>query len=290
MKKYINILMIVFLAGSLTSCLKDKYNALDPAGSPRVVEIKNPGTISSLTPLGALYSMYSAAYKAAPSVDVTYTVQLSGADAAPQDVTVTLGSDPDAVTAFNLDQKSKNSNWVNYDLAPATLYTIKQTTVVIPAGQRSVNFVISYKVDQFDFSKKYIFPIAIKSTSFGAVSKNFGTVMLNISPKNAYDGVYRYQSTNTLRGTVDEQGAKLVTVGADGVSTPLVNYYTAASNLLIYRINPVTNKVTIEGGGIGAITVDPSSNWNPATQTLYVKWNTSNRNFEETWTRTGDRN
>jgi len=191
MKKYFNIVLLVFLATSLSSCLKDNYNALDPENSPSVVEFKNPGPISSISPAGALYSLYTQSVAASPAVKVTYTVQLSGANPASQDITINVGADPGAVAKFNTDSKLKNPTFVNYDLLDASLYSFPKSSYVIAKGQRSVDIEVSYNADKFDFSKKYAFPLAITSTSFGKVSTNFGTILINITGKNAYDGIYK---------------------------------------------------------------------------------------------------
>lgn len=290
MKKISNILLLALVATGLSSCLKDKYNALGPDNSPSVVEFKNPGTISSVSPAGALYSMYPQSFPAQASVDATYTVQLTGPNPAGQDITVTVGVDTAAVRKFNADQRIKNPTFVGYDLPDASTYTFPQTSYVIKAGQRSVDIVVSYKSEKFDFKKKYAFPLAITSTSAATVSGNFGTILINLSAKNAWDGVYNYKTsaTTALRPNLNET-ARLVTSGANTVTTPLVNYYTAASNELTYEIDPATNKVKVLNGGIGDPVVDPSSNWDPVKKILYVKWSAGSRSFEETYTYTGPR-
>ena len=114
-------------------------------------------------------------------------------------------------------------------------------------------------------------------------------MVINIGAKNEYDGLYNYKSspTQSLNPGANQNDAELTTTGAYTVSTNLVNTY---SNITRYAIDPVTNKVTVtDSGNIGDATTDPSSNWDPVNKVLYVKWNTSNRQFEETYTRIGDR-
>lgn len=297
MKNYFKILLVLFVAIVFSSCLKDKYNALDPDGSPRVVEIKNPDFISTLTPAGSLYSMYTSSLKFGSNVEVTYTVQLSGADGAPNDVTVTLGSDAAVVGLFNNDQKTRNPAWVNYDLLPSNMYEFKQTSVTIPAGQRSVNFVVGYKVDQFDFSKNYILPIVIKSTSFGTVSKNFGTILANVAPRNAYDGVYSFQApsvinryTNGVLNTGDALMGNLVglpnrvltTVPGDAYTlalTPLWANNSAVGGIdnLRIKINPTTNEVTMVSLGNATLknSVGKVNKYDPVTKTFTLNFDWS---------------
>lgn len=191
MKKYYNIIALIFVVTSLSSCLKDKYNALDPEKSPSVVEFKNPGPISSTTPGSSLYSMYTFTYGVVPNIDVVYTVQLSGSGPAKEDVNVTIGIDKDAVDKFNKDELARKTGAPTLYLPDASTYSIAKTNYVIPKGQRSVDVTVSYKTEKFDFRKMYAFPLSITSTSFGAVSKNFGTILLNVRARNPYDGVYR---------------------------------------------------------------------------------------------------
>lgn len=294
MKKYFNIALLILLAGSLSSCLKDKYNALDPDKSPSVVEFKNPDFISTLTPAGSLYSMYSRSLPSQASIDITYTVQLSGGGPASQDVNVALGTDPDAVAKFNTDQKLKNPAWVNYDLPDASLYSVKTPTATIKAGTRSTDIVVSYKTASFDFSKKYVFPIAIKSTNVGTVSKNFGTILLNISPKNIYDGVYSFEAgsllnryTDGVLNTNDALMGTLVGLPNRSLATVAGNSFTLAltpvwasgaavggiDNLQIV-VNETTNEVTMKALGNTSLRniAGKVNKYDPATKTFTLNF------------------
>ncbi len=184
MRKYINIIGLFFLSASLTSCLKDTLT-LDPANSTNVIEFKNPSSFSS--PFGSKYALYSQAFDLAPENDYSVTVSYSGANEAPEDITVTLGTDEPALAQYNTEQSA------HYDLMPSTLYTLP-AQVTIPKGQRTVTVPMKVKSSSFDFSKSYVLPIQIKTASSGTVSGNFGTILLNLSVKNKYDG--RYKVTN----------------------------------------------------------------------------------------------
>lgn len=297
MKKYINIALLILLTGSLSSCLKDKYDALNPVNSPSVVEFKNPDVISTLTPAGSLYSMYSRSLPSQETIDVTYTVQLSGSEPAAQDVTLTLGADPEAVAKFNTDQKLKNPTWTNYDLPDASLYSFKEPTAVIKAGTRSVDVVVSYKTVKFDFSKNYVFPLAIKTTNFGTVSKNFGTILLNISPKNIYDGIYSIEEgsvvnryTNNVPNTGDALMGSLVGKPNRSLATVSGNAYTLSltpvwanggsvggiDNLQI-RVDQTTNEVTMVSLGNATLknTVGKVNKYDPTTKTFTLNFDWS---------------
>ncbi|OZI07791.1 hypothetical protein BWI93_12545 [Siphonobacter sp. BAB-5385] len=192
MKSIIKFIGFVLLASGFSSCLKDEA-ALDPDNSVNVIEFKNPSNFVS--PYGSKYSLYSRAFDLATENDYPITVSYSGAHVAPQDITVNLGTDPTALTQYNTEQQA------HYDLIPSSLYTLP-ASVVIPKGQRTATVNLKVKSSSFDFTKNYVLPIQIQSTSSGTVSGNFGTILLNVSVKNKYDG--RYRVTNiTFRHTTN---------------------------------------------------------------------------------------
>lgn len=186
MNLFKNIIGFCLLGATLTSCLKDKLS-LDPATSTNVIEFKNPS--SFVSPNGSKYALYSRAFDLAPENDYPITVSYSGANVAPEDITVTLGIDAPALTQYNEEQEAA------YDLIPTTLYTLP-TQVVIPKGQRTATVALKMKSNMFDFSKSYVLPVQIKTASSGIISGNFGTILLSVNAKNKYDGVYT--STGTM--------------------------------------------------------------------------------------------
>ncbi|MBC8155916.1 MAG: DUF1735 domain-containing protein [Bacteroidetes bacterium] len=180
MNLFKNIAGFCLLGATLTSCLEDKLS-LDPDTSTNVIEFKNPS--SFVSPNGSKYALYSRAFDLAPENDYPITVSYSGANVAPEDITVTLGIDAPALTQYNEEQEAA------YDLIPTTLYTLP-TQVVIPKGQRTATVALKMKSNMFDFSKSYVLPVQIKTASSGTISGNFGTILLSVNAKNKYDGVY----------------------------------------------------------------------------------------------------
>jgi hypothetical protein len=287
MKKYINLVLLLVLATSLTSCLKYKYNALDPENSPSIVEFKNPGFISSNSPAGSIYSVFEQSFPINPAgVTVTYTIQLSGPKSADQDITVNIAANPAAVTAFNADMRIKNPNFNIYEALPANAFTLPQTTYVIPSGKSTVDVQVVYKTAEFLFGKRYAFPLAITSTSFGSVSSNFGTILLSVVQKNQYDGVYAYSGTffrntatgpdNVLGGTlVPGLSRPLVTLGANTVSfAPLFATGAAVAGIdgTFLTIDPVTNDVTAASTTNATLHNTPGevNKYDPATRTFTI--------------------
>jgi hypothetical protein len=297
MKIYKLLITGAILTTIMSSCLKDKFDLINPAGSPSVVEFKNPVAPSGETPEGSLYTVFPVAYEVAASIEVTYTVQLTGPDAAPQDVVLNIGKKSAAVTELNAD-KAIIASYVPYVELPTTLYTITTPTVTIPAGQRTGSVKVAYKTASFDFSKKYALPISITSTNYGGVSKNFGTVLLNVSAKNAYDGIYamqtgsfvqRYSAPTTpttgdaLNGnTSTNPNVTLTTVGATTLEITNLRWAGGTSTVagidnLRLTVDPATNLVTMSALGNATLANIPGSvnKYDPATRTftLNFDWN-----------------
>lgn len=273
MKKYFNILALVLITTSLSSCLKNKYNALDPDKSPSVVEFKNPTVISSETPQGALYSMYEfSTDKDDPTR--TYTVQLSGADAAPQDINLTIAVDPTAVDKFTA---SRDESLTEYTSLPSTLYKLSTTNLVIPKGQRSASFTVTYDIANFNFDLDYALPLTIKSTSYASISSNFGTILINMSPKNDYDGIYKVTTLSFKNDLAADHQAitprtrHLVTVGKYKSLNfdPALNAYsiaisTSTGNSQYGGFSPVFEANT--AGNVVSVT-----NWYPSSANANVR-------------------
>ena len=285
------------MATVLTSCLKDKFDYLNPTNSPLVVEFQNPVAPSAETPEGSLYTVYTMSYNVGPSIEASYIIQLSGANPAAQDITVTVGVKSAAVTELNAN-KAIIPSYVPYVELPAALYTITTPTVTIPAGQRSAVVKVAYKTANFDFNKKYALPIAITATNYGTPSQNFGTILINVSAKNDYDGIYAMQSgsfvqryVNPTTPTVNDglngntstnPNVILSTVAANTVEITNLRWSGGISGVagidnLRLTVDPATNLVTMNS--LGNVTlankVGAVNKYDPATRTftLFFDWN-----------------
>jgi len=285
MKKYFSIILFT-AAVSFTGCLKDDKANLTPNNSPAVIEWSTAVTADApISPSGSTYTLYLRSLEIKSSIDITFEVNYTGGEAAPQDITVNYGLDNDALIQYNTERDVRDHQTVHLEPLPTAWYTINGTSVVIKKGERKA--VITGKVNTTnitDFDKKYVLPLKITSVSSGTISGNYGTILMQIGAKNPYDGIFNYKSsaTQSLHPSANDNDAKLKTVDLTHVSTNLVNTY---SNITVYAVDPATNKITVtDSGGIGAATTDPSSHWDPATKVFYVKWKTSNRQFEETYT------
>lgn len=274
--------LVLALATVASSCLKDDIT-LDPNNSVNVIEFKNPGNFAS--PSGSKYALYAAAFDFAPETAYPVMVSYSGANVAPEDITVTIGLNTAAIAQYNKEQEKK------FDLIPANLYTVP-TTVIIPKGKRTAMVDLKIKTDKLPFDKSLVLPLQIASASSGIVSGNFETILINIIPKNPYDGIFNYK-TSAKTSLVPNADKEVTLVTLNGTTVKfLPGLLGTYSNEVTYTVDPVTNMVTVTCPSLGVQTPqDPRSKWDPATKTMTVFWKQGNggRTFEEVFTFKGKR-
>jgi hypothetical protein len=292
MKKYYR-LFILFGLASLTSCLKQEP-ALDPKQTNNVVEIYSLIPTPTASPADAVYPAYSKGFDIVPTGEYTIYVSYSGAEAAPQDITVNLGLDDGARTDYNTDQNT------DLQTLPLSLYSLDSWTVTIPKGQRVASIKLTFKPDQFNPSLTYALPVKILSTSYGKISSNFGTVIFMVSAKNKYDGIYKAKGYGNLGGNTTapflfsvecDWDLNVITAGPNSIymdAQPLFRggSIIAYSNVIPkFIFNTTTNKITgmandAPGNGIAMnFPVDGGtydSRYDPATKTIYVKFGLNN--------------
>jgi hypothetical protein len=283
MKKHIFKSLVLFLAvTTLSSCLKDDRLVLDPEKGHNVIEFGNTSTVDVAGSTVPLYiNSFALGKDATLEIPINYAGPESGA---PEDITVTISIlGTETIDAYNDEQHDE------LELMTPNTYSIPSMTVVIPKGQRKAMLQVNIKPDLFDLTAKYGLPLKISSVSSGIISGNFGTAIYSIGAKNRLDGLYNYKTsaTTSLKAGANDNNVPLTTSGPTTVTANLVNTYT---NIVTYSVDPTTNKATVtNSGGIGDPITDPSSNYNPETKVLYVKWTAGARQFEETYTYTGER-
>jgi hypothetical protein len=197
-----NILALLAISLSLSSCLKDKgYEDLeygygtDGSNLQPSVKILQGGTSS-----GEIKKLVFADGTAAlDSLEFSLAYVDYSATSAPADLTVTFGVDAPYLATFN------NGNPVQYDLMPDSLYSITKSSVVIKAGTSFSELVkVYFKPNKFDGAKTYLLPIAIKTTSGIAgvqIQGNYGRISYT-KIGNVLAGKYthryrRFQSADT---------------------------------------------------------------------------------------------
>ncbi|SOE22197.1 protein of unknown function [Spirosomataceae bacterium TFI 002] len=282
MKNILNIFAFLVLALVATSCLDDELT-LDPKNSINVIEFKNPALFAS--PSGSTYSLYAAAFDFADEVDYPVTVSYSGANVAPQDIKIDLAINQAAITQYNEEQGA------HFDLLPPDLYTIP-TQVTILKGQRTAVVDLKIKSSKLPFDKSYVLPLQIVSASSGVISGNFETILINVIPKNPYDGVYTY-TTSANTSLVPNATKTLTLVTLNGTTVKLLpGLLGTYSNEVTYTVDPETNQVTVTCPSLGVQTPqDTRSKWDPVNKVMTVFWKQGNggRTFEEVFTYKGSR-
>ncbi len=217
----------------ITSCAKEDNIFTDDGngGANGIVELGDLAPRATSTAFAAaIPNSYDAEIV---TVDLPITVNYSGVNGAPEDVTVTMAISNDVTTAFNTGFAT------TYQSMPTRLYTVPSYTVTIPKGKKSATFIIKVLPSSFtaaDLSLKYAFGIKIASTSKGIVSGNYGSGLWPITVKNKYDGVYSVTGsiidyTNAAFAGTYPQTVHLVTTGAN---TNVVNYFYIANALNRY--------------------------------------------------------
>lgn len=274
--------LVLVLAVITSSCLEDDIT-LDPANSVNVIEFKDPALFAST--IGSTFTVYAAAFDFAPETAYPVTVSYSGANVAPEDITVTIGINPTAIGQHNVEQEKK------FEILPSNLYTLP-TTVTIPKGKRTAVVDLKIKTDALPFDKSLVLPLQIMNASSGIVSGNFSTILINVIPKNPYDGTFKYTtSAKTSLVPNADKSVTLVTLNGNTVKF-LPGLLGTYSNEVTYTVNSTTNQVTVTCPSLGVQTPqDPRSKWDPSTKTMTVFWKQGNggRTFEEVFVFTGKR-
>lgn len=298
-----------FLTGAmftLTSCLKDKGFEDGEYGtqyesSSKIATVSLPQSQEGIS----VFSLD--ANPPTEEIDAVL-VQLASIEAAKEDIQVTLQKNMSLVADYN------SSNFTNYIELPANCYEIVSPgglTVTIPKGQRQAWLRIKLIKNNFDFTQSYAIGYSIGTTSGGnQIAGNYKNMILAITVKNQYDGVYgvvsgkvtRYLSpgvpagdalSGNLAGNPD---VKLITSGPNSVAIPAPanpnpgalywangnNSQVAGIDGLSVVVNPTTFNTTITSG-INATLANwagtaPGITYNrydPATKFMYLafKWN-----------------
>jgi len=290
-KNILKSLALLLAVTSLSSCLKDDRLVLDPAKGHNVIEFANPAQIVQN---GTPSPMYSFSYEFASTPTLPVTVSYSGPEAtAPQDITVKI-----AVGALSKITEYNTATNNSYTMLQSGSYSLSATEVVIKAGTSKATFNVLLKPSTFNLAAAEVLPLTITSASSGIISGNFNTILLNVSAKNTYDGIYamqagsfvqRYSSPTTptvgdaLNGsTVANADLTLTTVGANTVQIGNLkwagnNSGVAGIDNLQATVDPATNLVTMKALGNATLANIPGSvnKYDPATKTftLNFDWN-----------------
>lgn len=301
MKKIIiNILPLLAVICSLSSCLKGYDTNIDTDKTNSVIEFANTGSVASGT--NATYHRFASdlgVLNPGDSTTFNVNVHYAGADYAPTDITVNLELDTDALASYNeSDDKS-------YVMPPTSVYSFP-SSVVIKKGTLMSQIKVSVFINSdFDYDVDYALPIKIASVSTGIIGSNYSTCIYSFSIRNNYDGNYSIkgyilrENDATLSGNYEGYKVSLLTAGVNAVQYdrhPWKNNTNVGGiDGLTLTIDQTTNKVKVSSVTNPAVTNTPGydSRYDPETKTFFVSyyWGSgpTNRAAIDTLTYTGPR-
>ncbi|MGZ5252983.1 MAG: DUF1735 domain-containing protein [Flavitalea sp.] len=215
----LRVLTFMFILVGFTSCLKDTdgNHSEDTAGN--VVEFANTGdNVASSTSKYPRFTVDLGSVGEGESVSFNMNVAYSGAEAAPQDITVNIALDQATLDLFN------TQNGTDYEIPAAGIVEFP-TTVVIKKGTRKTTAEIKVtRTAGFDFNVNYALPVKITSASTGTISGNFGNALYSFAARNSYDGLYRMEALTPMK---------------DVIAPALTGYYPLEMALITYTGNSV---------------------------------------------------
>jgi hypothetical protein len=325
-KKY---LLCLLAAVSLVSCLKKDTTFYDASASPSAIGFGPMGNTppAFLSPSGHAYYLVDLGV-VAPGDTSGFNINIvyGGTSAAPEDITVNLGVDMAALTAYNAYNDSVNAvngtTGGDYVAPPADVASFP-ASIVIKAGTRmGQGRGIITSAPDFDFNAAYALPLKITSVSSNTtISNNLGSAFFNFNIRNKYDGIYQIVSGTVTRYTSPGNPANDALSG-DLTGNPNITLFTTGANSVgipgasqsgglqwahgsgsgvsgidgtAITVDPVTDSVTMASSGNATLTnwAGHANNYNPTTQTFNLAfiWNptSTTRTYVLVLQRVGDR-
>lgn len=308
MKKYVFAILVLSIALSLTSCLKDKEiedQVYGMEGLEDIDLIEFPNSPRVTTTLD--YSTIDTSFQ-------LVTIRLNDEAPASEDIQVTLIPDESLVTD------------AGYAVAPSSIYTLGNLTVTIPAGSQEGSLTITAKpselaADTYGFG----FKIGAISNPKYTASGNFGTIVSVVPVKNKYDGLWEVSGTlvdaanagitaappfNVELRTIDSKTVEMynVTPPAGFAGLHLINAAGAVSAYGGFRpvvVFDATDNIVSVTNSFGqpnpannrGAALDPTgvNKYDEATRTIQIKYFMTQPHpsvrttFTETWTYKGRR-
>jgi len=266
--------VFLLLAVGFSSCLKEKYDGgrVQPTHStgsvPQVVELTLTATSNENFYLLAVDNS-----DADTTIDFV-PVTLATAAAAPVDIHVTVTLDDLLIDGYNA------ANGTFYEAAPASLYTILNPEVVIPAGSNTGFLKVKFKPSDF-IGHDYAFGLkisSIKESGF-TISGNLNAGVAAITIKNQYDGLYNavgnfVHPNPDFTGSYDSEWT-MITAGPTSVAFQL-NTTVLFGVILTFTVDPVTNLVSVSTGNVVLDPIVPAENYyDPATRSFHYNFSYS---------------
>ena len=276
----IKSLFFLTLIVGLSGCLKeDRLNIDTDQGPKSVVEFANTGVnVAAAASTYPRFNMDLGSIAPGGEVEFNVNVSYSGADVAPEDITVALSMDADALAKFNTE------NGTHYEIPAADIFTLPTSVVIQKGTSMSQTKVKIVNSASYDFSKAYALPLKIVSATTGIISSNFGKVVYSFGARNSYDGMYSYDGSTTRNSAAgvdlafsgsftDFPARSLATLSANSVTiVPLWANKSGIGGIdgTYATVDPATNLVTMASTTNATLKNTPGevNKYDPATKTF----------------------
>jgi hypothetical protein len=170
--------LMIFLSG----CLKTHEGFTDFSTTSDFVLLTGAGT-------GNFKAANISVNTSSPdTIRKTVTADLASKNNDNGPVTVTLGLDAAALTAYN------TANGTNFQPFPSNAYKILNSTLTIPAGQHYASTTVEIYQNKLDPTISYMLPISIKDGGGKQLSNNQNTIYYNVIG-NPIAGAYKWDFT-----------------------------------------------------------------------------------------------
>ncbi|RYF85083.1 MAG: DUF1735 domain-containing protein [Chitinophagaceae bacterium] len=277
--KRTNVLLLgsIIVLQFISACKRhDTFGDIEPNTNRVMAEFTEAATGSSVVH----------DYSSTPiEVDLT-ELRLSTRSITDHGTKVRIISNPTVVTQYN------QANGTEYTPAKPASFSFSSEEYVLSPAQKKVMVKASLVPAAF-LDKPYAIGLSIAEMSDGDISATAKNVIVFISIKNDYDGIYSVKGYAEIPGTAFTGSFSLscaeelavVTSGSLSVypdpGQPVVSgsSYTFLTNLLPeFTFDKATNKITAvspRSGSIGFIypfDAAYNSRYDPATKTIYVKY------------------
>jgi Domain of unknown function (DUF1735) len=205
-----------------------------------------------------------------------------------KDATVKVALSTNVVTEYNAD------NGTSYTPVPVTSFSLENDLFTLSPSER--NKRVRIKIKPIDvFGGGYAMGLTISEVTNGEPSQIAGKLVVEVSVKNAYDGVYRLEGA--FYHPVESPGydafsidVELHTSGANSVKMYVPDFggyfhpglFSGSLNAFgsqepEYTINTTTNAVTVQNSFPGAVTFYTmaagfNSRYDPVAKKIYAKF------------------
>jgi len=283
-RKFITFIMTAVVSLLITSCKQDNvFGDIEPNTERVVVEFADASEARNVS------MNYS---NDVITLDIAQ-LRFMSRSYVKEGSTVKIIADPSIVDAYNDD------NGTSYEHLSAGYFGFDSPETVLTPEERSKNVRIKIKPSDLG-SDEYAIGLAISSVSSGEISTAANKIVIVLSVKNKYDGIYAvkgyaFLGTNTSAPYFFDADCSYevyaITTGPNTIEldaqplltgNPPETTYGFGNVIPAFTFNPVTDAVTAVTPAGGSVSMNYpyglpySSRYDPATKSIYVKFGVNN--------------